>query len=69
MFAYMYIFTPHCKHIYLYLFTIRIGFENANMSPLEFKDMIMKTFCVSLSGKELGAMARYYEVQGRFICI
>jgi hypothetical protein len=36
------------------------------MSPVDFKDMIMKTFYVSLSGKELGAMARYYEVQGKY---
>ena len=40
------------------------GFQGANMLPHEFKDMLMRTFHVSLSGKELGALVKFFDTSG-----
>lgn len=40
------------------------GFKGANMKPFEFKDMMMRTFAVPLTGKELGALVKYYDSSG-----
>jgi hypothetical protein len=40
------------------------GFRGANMKPFEFKDMMMRTFSVPLTGKELGALVKYYDSSG-----
>ena len=37
------------------------GFQGANMLPFEFKDMIMRCFHVALSGRELGALVKYWD--------
>ena len=40
------------------------GFKGANMKPFEFKDMMMRTFAVHITGKELGALTKYYDSSG-----
>lgn len=40
------------------------GFVGSNMKPVEFKDMIMRTFLVPLTWKELGALTRHYDTTG-----
>lgn len=40
------------------------GFRGANMKPFEFKDMMMRTFAVPLTSKELGALVKYYDSSG-----
>ena len=34
------------------------------MKPVEFKDMIMRTFLVHLTWKELGALTKHYDTTG-----
>ena len=36
------------------------GFTGSNMRPIEFKDMIMRTFLVALTWKEVRACVRVY---------
>ena len=40
------------------------GFQGANMLPHEFKDMLVRTFHVALSGKELGALVKFFDTSG-----
>ena len=40
------------------------GFIGSNMKPVEFKDMIMRTFLVHLTWKELGALTKHYDTTG-----
>lgn len=37
------------------------GFQGANMQPFIFKDLIMRCFHVALSGRELGALVKYWD--------
>jgi hypothetical protein len=34
------------------------------MKPFEFKDMVMRTFAVQLTAKELGALTKFYDTSG-----
>lgn len=40
------------------------GFKGANMLPFEFKDMVMRTFAVPLTSKELGALTKFFDTTG-----
>jgi hypothetical protein len=40
------------------------GFVGANMRAAEFKDMIMRTFQVQLTRKELGSLVKFYDTSG-----
>jgi Ca2+-binding EF-hand superfamily protein len=39
------------------------GFTGTNMKPVEFKDMLMRTFKVALTDKQLGAMVSIFGVE------
>jgi hypothetical protein len=41
-----------------------IGFRGGNMKAFQFKDMVMRTFAVALSSKELGALTKFYDTTG-----
>lgn len=40
------------------------GFQGGNMQPGQFKDMLFRTFAITLTAKELGALVKYFDSEG-----